>query len=107
MDSHEVLLDVKQLSLGFPVEGGYQTVVDRVSFQLKRGQTFALLGESGCGKTLTSLAITRLLPTQCVYMQGSQLLFLGEDLLALSERAMQKVRGLRIAMIFQETHDGT
>jgi len=76
--------------------------VDDVSFRIRRGETFALLGESGCGKSMTALAILRLLPQPAGRITGGQVLLDGEDLTALPEIEMRRIRGRRIAMIFQE-----
>lgn len=76
--------------------------VDGVSFEIKRGETFALLGESGCGKSMTALAMLRLLPQPAGRITGGHVYLDGEDLTALPEVEMRRVRGRRIAMIFQE-----
>ena len=76
--------------------------VDGVSFEINRGETFALLGESGCGKSMTALAMLRLLPQPAGRITGGQIYLDGEDLTALPEVEMRRVRGRRIAMIFQE-----
>jgi peptide/nickel transport system ATP-binding protein len=76
--------------------------VDDVSFRIQRGETFALLGESGCGKSMTALAILRLLPQPAGRIAGGRVLLDGTDLTALPEIEMQRIRGRRIAMIFQE-----
>jgi peptide/nickel transport system ATP-binding protein len=76
--------------------------VDGVSFEIQRGETFALLGESGCGKSMTALAMLRLLPQPAGRIAGGHVYLDGEDLTALPEVAMRRVRGGRIAMIFQE-----
>ena len=106
------LLQVRDLSLAFVRNGadGQRTFVDALSnihFDLQAGETLALLGESGCGKSLTSLALMRLLPTNARYQSGQVLLAPGQggrpqDLLRISEAAMRQVRGQRMAMIFQE-----
>ena len=95
------LLEVRDLSTW--IASGDQVVraVDGVSFSIRRGETFALLGESGCGKTVTALSITRLLPDAGRVIAGSVRLD-GTDLLGLSEARMRDVRGRRIGIIFQE-----
>ena len=84
-----------------PGPDGPWAAVDGVSFDLARGETFALVGESGCGKSLTALALARLLPPGAQVVAGS-VVFRGHELLTLPERAMRDVRGLRMAMVFQE-----
>jgi peptide/nickel transport system ATP-binding protein len=76
--------------------------VDGVSFEISRGETFALLGESGCGKSMTALSILRLLPQPAGRITGGHVYLDGEDLTALPELEMRRVRGRRVAMIFQE-----
>jgi oligopeptide/dipeptide ABC transporter ATP-binding protein len=76
--------------------------VDGVSFVLREGETLGLVGESGCGKTMTALAILRLLPRPAGRIVGGQILLEGEDLLAKSEREMRRIRGRRISMILQD-----
>ena len=76
-------------------------IVDDISFSIKQGETFALLGESGCGKSMTALSLMRLLPDGIHIASGAVLLG-AEDILALPERAMRAVRGGQMAMIFQE-----
>ena len=108
------LLQVRNLSLGFTRktdDGSASLTIDAlsdISFQLHAGETLALLGESGCGKSLTALALMRLLPTQARFQAGHVLLATdqkggrAEDLLRVSEDRMRQVRGRRMAMIFQE-----
>ena len=95
------LLEVRNLKVRFATEGGWLHAVDGVDFQVERGENFTLLGESGSGKSVTVLAVSRLLPRAADIAAGAILLN-GVDLLALPERAMRKVRGRRVAMIFQE-----
>jgi oligopeptide/dipeptide ABC transporter ATP-binding protein len=92
------LLSVEDLSLTIAGEA----VVDQVSFALMPGEMLGLVGESGCGKTVTALAITRLLPEPPVRIAGGRILFEGRDLLAVGREALRSVRGGEIGMIFQE-----
>jgi oligopeptide/dipeptide ABC transporter ATP-binding protein len=96
------LLTVTDLRLAFPGPSGPVHPVDRVSITLDRGETLALVGESGCGKSLTSLALLRLVPAPGRIAEGSRISLDGQDLLALDERAMRAVRGGRIGMVFQD-----
>jgi oligopeptide/dipeptide ABC transporter ATP-binding protein len=97
------LLDVQDLRVSFPEPGGGRiTPVDGVTFALERGRTLALVGESGCGKSLTSLAILRLVPAPGRIDEGSRVRLGETDLLTLEGEALRRVRGRRIAMIFQD-----
>ncbi len=98
----DILLSVRNLTTRFKTAGAVLHAVDDVSFDIRRGETFALLGESGCGKSMTSLSIMRLVPAPAGRIIAGQVLLDGEDLLALPEMEMRRVRGKRIAMIFQE-----
>ncbi|MEK6212169.1 MAG: ABC transporter ATP-binding protein [Pseudomonadota bacterium] len=95
------LLEVENLSTWLAANEGVVRAVDGLSFSIERGETFALLGESGCGKSMTALSITRLLPDAGRIVSGAVRLE-GEELLQLPEAAMRRVRGRRIGMIFQE-----
>lgn len=95
------MLEVKQLRLGFTAGGITLTAVDGISFTVAAGETYALLGESGCGKSATAQGIMRLLPGAGRIL-GGEVRFSGEDLLTLSEADMRAYRGGRMAMIFQE-----
>ena len=95
------MLEVSDLRLGFSAGKKTFVAVDGVSFTISKGETFALLGESGCGKSVTAQGIMRLLPAAGRVVGGSVRID-GEELLTLSEAAMRQVRGARIAMIFQE-----
>ena len=99
---NELLLYVKNLSTVFAGAQKPATVVDGVSFQIRKGETFALLGESGCGKSMTSLSIMRLVPEPAGQISAGQVVLGNSDLLQLPEMDMRDVRGRRIAMIFQE-----
>lgn len=103
MSKHaEVLLSVRNLKTWFDAAGETARVVDGVSFDIKRGETFALLGESGCGKSMTSLSIMQLVPTPAGRIVDGSITLEGEELLTLSEPAIRRIRGGRVAMIFQE-----
>jgi hypothetical protein len=95
------LLSVSELSTHIDSENGLVRALDRVSFDVSAGETFALLGESGCGKSVTALSLMRLLPPGGFVAAGSVVLD-GQDLCALSEAQMRQVRGAGMAMIFQE-----
>jgi len=95
------LLEIKDLKTWLDSSGGTVRAIDGVSLELARGETFAIVGESGCGKSMTALSLLRLLPEAGQIVSGAVLLG-GEDLLDLPEAEMRGVRGRRIAMIFQE-----
>jgi oligopeptide/dipeptide ABC transporter ATP-binding protein len=96
------LLDVRDLQTHFLTRGGVVRAVDGVSWDVKEGETVALVGESGCGKSVTALSIMRLVAPPAGRIVGGQVLFKGRDLLALSEEEMRHVRGREIGMVFQE-----
>ena len=96
------LLEVDKLSVSFETEGGTVTVVDRVSFDVEAGETLGIVGESGCGKSVTALSIMGLLPKPAGRIQGGDVLFKGESLPGMPREHMRDIRGNRIAMIFQE-----
>jgi oligopeptide/dipeptide ABC transporter ATP-binding protein len=96
------LLEIEDLSIGFHTERGLARVVDDLSFTVDAGRIVGLVGESGCGKSVTARAIMRLLPCPPAAIEGRRIALDGENLLALDERAMRDVRGNRIGMIFQE-----
>jgi peptide/nickel transport system ATP-binding protein len=97
----ESLLRVRDLRTVLDAPGGAVRAVDGVDFEIRRGETFAIVGESGCGKTMTALSLMRLLPETGRIVSGAVELS-GTDLLALPEAAMRTVRGRRMAMVFQE-----
>jgi oligopeptide/dipeptide ABC transporter ATP-binding protein len=96
------LLQVSGLQTYFYTEEGVARAVDGVSFSLFDRQTLAIVGESGCGKSVTSMSIMRLLQVPPARYAGGRVLYKGQDLLTASEKEMQKIRGGEIAMIFQE-----
>jgi oligopeptide/dipeptide ABC transporter ATP-binding protein len=95
------LLEVRELAMHFLLEEGVAPAVDGVSFSLERGRVVGLVGESGCGKSMTALSLMRLVPPPGRIV-GGQVLLEGRDLLALPEHEMRAVRGAGVAMIFQE-----
>ncbi|MFZ9521589.1 MAG: ABC transporter ATP-binding protein [Silvanigrellaceae bacterium] len=97
-----ILLEVKNLVTGFKIGGREFNAVDNCSFSVRRGKTLGIVGESGCGKSVTSLSIMRLIPTPPGNIKGGEILFEGKNLLQLSEDEMRNLRGNKISMIFQE-----
>ena len=100
--SEETLLKVDNLRTWFYTDDGIVKAVNDVSFSLNKGHTLGIVGESGCGKSITSLSVMRLIDSPPGKIVGGKIVFKGEDLLAKSEEEMRRVRGKRIAMIFQE-----
>ncbi|MDD6888342.1 MAG: ABC transporter ATP-binding protein [bacterium] len=98
----KVLLEVKNLKTYFYTEEGVTKAVDGLDLQLHEGETLAIVGESGCGKSVTSLSILGLVTTPPGKIEAGEILFDGEDLLKKSEKQMRKIRGNKISMIFQE-----
>jgi oligopeptide/dipeptide ABC transporter ATP-binding protein len=98
----EPLLDIRDLHTLFDTPEGRLDAVDRVSFQIHPGETLGLVGESGCGKSVTALSILRLVPDPPGRIAGGEILFEGRNLLALPLSEMRSIRGNRISMIFQE-----
>ncbi len=96
------LLEVRNLSVAFKSDGKVSTAVDRISFDIQRGETVALVGESGSGKSVSALSILKLLPYPTASHPPGKILFKGEDLLDADERDLRRVRGDDITMIFQE-----
>jgi oligopeptide/dipeptide ABC transporter ATP-binding protein len=96
------LLAVEDLRTVFTTFAGTLVAVDGIAFTLDRGEILGLVGETGCGKSVTALSVMRLVPDPPGRIVGGRLLLKGEDLLALPERAMERVRGGRIAMVYQE-----
>jgi oligopeptide/dipeptide ABC transporter ATP-binding protein len=96
------LLDVRDLQTHFQTRGGVVRAVDGVSWDVQEGETVALVGESGCGKSVTALSIMRLVAQPAGHVVGGQVRFKGRDLLTLSEEEMRRVRGREVGMIFQE-----
>ncbi|MDX8522743.1 ABC transporter ATP-binding protein [Mesorhizobium dulcispinae] len=98
----KVLLDVKDLETHFYGEESVTRALGGISFQVNKGETLGVVGESGCGKSVTALSILRLLPRLTAKTVGGEVRFHGRDLLGLSDREMRQIRGHQIAMIFQD-----
>lgn len=97
-----ILLDVNDLRVYFEGDETASRAVDGVSYKIHRRETVCIVGESGCGKTVTALAMLGLLPSPPARIAGGQALFKDRDLLGLDEQALQSIRGRKIAMVFQE-----
>jgi oligopeptide/dipeptide ABC transporter ATP-binding protein len=98
----EKLLDLKNLKTYFYIEDGVVKAVDGVDFEIYPGETLGIVGESGCGKSVTSLSIMRLIPEPPGKIVDGEIIFNGKDLTKLSQSEMRKIRGNDISMIFQE-----
>ena len=98
----DVLLDVRDLQTQFATSGGIVRAVDGVSWDVQAGETVALVGESGCGKSVSALSVMRLVAAPAGRIVGGEIVFKGRDLLTLSEDEMRRIRGREITMIFQE-----
>ena len=101
-NNNNKLLSIEALSTHFFTEAGVAKAVQQVSFSIEKGKTFALVGESGCGKSVTALSIMRLVPYPPGKIVNGKIMFRGRALLDLDEKQMRRIRGNRIAMIFQE-----
>ena len=99
MENKEVVLQIKNLNMGFKTDYGYLPIIHDINYEIYAGETLGVVGESGCGKSVTSLCIMRLLNGGVV---EGEIELDGQNLLKLSEKKMQAVRGNQIAMIFQE-----
>lgn len=100
--SNENVIEIKNLKTQFKTDDGSFLAVDDLSIKLEKSKTLGIVGESGCGKSVTSLSIMRLIPNPPGSIVGGEILFNGKNLLTLSEEEMRKIRGNDIAMIFQE-----
>jgi oligopeptide transport system ATP-binding protein len=98
----EPLLDVKNLRTQFFTQDGVVKAVDDVSFHIMPGETLGIVGESGCGKSITAMSIMRLIPSPPGKIVGGQILFDGEDVMKMSDEEVRSIRGNKIAMIFQD-----
>ncbi len=97
-----MMLSVQDLKVHFISEGRVARALDGVSYEVRQGETVCLVGESGCGKTVSALTILGILPQPPAKIMGGNVLFNGQNLLELNEEEMRTIRGRRIAMVFQE-----
>ncbi len=102
MNAAAPLLSVIDLETQFNTRQGAVRAVDGVSFTVAEGETLGIVGESGCGKSVTSLSLMRLIPKSAGEIIGGQVIFDGEDILKMSEREVRRIRGKKMAMIFQD-----
>ena len=100
----DIILEVDKLITSFETERGMLRAVDQVSFSVPRGKTVGIVGESGCGKSVTAMSIIRLLPQPAGRILGGQVRFKGLDLVRASDAEMQKVRGGDIGVILSLIH---
>lgn len=100
--SADNLLEVKNLSVAFETERGLSRAVDDISFSIPRGKCVGIVGESGCGKSVTAMSLVRLLPQPNGQIVSGQILFDGDDVVTMSQRRLRELRGGRVGFIFQE-----
>ena len=98
----EKVLDVKDLAISFKTFFGEVEAVRKISFDVGKKETVAIVGESGCGKSVTANSIMQLLPMPPAFYKGGEILFNGKDIIKMTEKEMQKIRGNEIAMVFQD-----
>jgi peptide/nickel transport system ATP-binding protein len=102
MEQQDLILEARNIAVSFKVEGGKVDAVKNMSFALRKGETIAIVGESGSGKSVTARAVMRLLSRRAAMGKDSYINISGQDVLALPEKEMRKLRGSRVSMIFQE-----
>ncbi|MDQ1329967.1 MAG: microcin transport system ATP-binding protein, partial [Thermodesulfobacteriota bacterium] len=100
--NRDAILKVENLVTSFETEAGRIRAVDDVSFEVNKGEVLGIVGESGCGKSVTALSIMRLLPKPSGRIESGRIIFSGTDIAALPAEKMHEIRGNRISMIFQE-----
>ncbi len=95
------ILEVKNLNIGFDLSDGFRQAIYDVSFDLQKGETLAIVGESGCGKTISTMSILQLLP-ETAKIKSGEIFYNGQNLLSFNQKQMQKIRGKKIALIPQD-----
>ena len=98
----EKVLEVKDLAVSFKTFFGEVEAVRKISFDVGKKETVAIVGESGCGKSVTANSIMQLLPMPPAFYKGGEILFNGQDIVKKTEQEMQKIRGNQISMVFQD-----
>jgi len=98
----DIILDVRGLSAGFMTDAGLLQAIEDISFTLHRGRTLGIVGESGCGKSVTAMSIMRLLPVPSGVYTAGEIIYKGIDILKAPDNEIRKIRGNRISMVFQE-----
>jgi len=98
----KILLEIEKLTVSFETDEGVFKAIDDVSFHVKSNEIVGLVGESGCGKSVTALSILRLIPSPSGRIENGKIIFNGNDLLSLDIRKMKRIRGNAISIIFQE-----
>src|SRR4051812_24492261 len=96
------ILSVRNLRMSFFTSDGEVRALNGIDFDIAPGSTLGLVGESGCGKSVTALSIMKLLPQHSSRIMGGEILFQGQDLVSLETQAMRAIRGKKISMIFQD-----
>lgn len=102
MENDKIILKIKDLVISFNTESGKIRAVDGAGFELEKGRTLGIVGESGCGKSVTAMSILRLLPKPSGIIESGSIEYQGKDLLSVPVKEMQSIRGKKISMIFQE-----
>ena len=102
MPEKEKILQVKDLHVGFKTPAGIAQAVNGLDFELRKGETLAIVGESGCGKSVTAAAVMQILPKPAAFISNGEILLEDKDILKMTAPQKRAVRGNRIAMIFQE-----
>ena len=95
------ILEVKNLNLGFNLSDGFRQAIYNVSFSLEKGETLAIVGESGCGKTVSTMSVLQLLPPSAEIKSG-EIIYNNKNLLSFNQKQMQQIRGKKIALIPQD-----
>lgn len=102
MDKDELLLKVEDLTIGFEIEGNYFEAVDRIGFTINKGESIGLVGESGCGKSISAMSIINLLPSPPAIIKNGEIVFENKNIFRLKNEEIREIRGKDIGVIFQE-----